>query len=124
YLVTDHSPTLDLQAWQREWGVGDPEEVRGGVVPPQPEPPIRDVTLLQRKAEKPGRGLGKTTGWIHRAQLQRKNVRMIGGVSYDHITPEGLWVTVDGAAQLIEADTIVLCAGQISRRSLADDLIA
>ncbi|WP_428575891.1 FAD-dependent oxidoreductase [Piscinibacter sp.] len=123
FLVTPagHSPTLNLKEWLAEWGVADPAEVRGGVARPQPAPPARKVTLLQRKAGKLGKGLGKTTGWIHRAALQMKQVEMIGGVNYERITPQGLFVTygekrADG--QLIECDTVVLCAGQEPLREL------
>jgi 2,4-dienoyl-CoA reductase (NADPH2) len=118
------SPTLDLDLWRREWGVGDPAEVRGGLVTPEPEAPAREVWLLQRKAEKPGRGLGKTTGWIHRAALAAKSVKMIGGVGYERIVPEGLVIRRDGAEELVPVDTVVLCAGQVPARGLADDLTA
>ncbi|HUR40874.1 MAG TPA: NADPH-dependent 2,4-dienoyl-CoA reductase, partial [Verrucomicrobiae bacterium] len=80
YLVQDgHSPTLDLAEWRKEWGVGDPGETRGGLVQPQISPPARQVTLLQRKATGLGKGLGKTTGWIHRAALKMKRVEMVAG---------------------------------------------
>jgi 2,4-dienoyl-CoA reductase (NADPH2) len=118
------SPALDAALWRREWGVGDPAEVRGGLVAPEPEAPAREVWLLQRKAEKPGRGLGKTTGWIHRAALAAKGVKMIGGVSYERILPEGLVVRRDGVEELIPVDSVVLCAGQVPARGLADDLAA
>lgn len=118
------SPTLDAALWRREWGVGDPAEVRGGLVEPAPEAPAREVWLLQRKAEKPGRGLGKTTGWIHRAALAAKGVKMIGGVSYERILPEGLVVRRGGVEELIPVDSVVLCAGQVPARGLADDLAA
>ncbi|MCU0900961.1 MAG: NADPH-dependent 2,4-dienoyl-CoA reductase [Cypionkella sp.] len=119
-----HSPTEDLALWQREWGVGDPAEVPGGLAQPQPEPPAREVWLLQRKAEKPGRGLGKTTGWIHRAALAAKGVKMLGGVSYTAITEDGLVITRDGVEQLLPVDDVILCAGQVPERGLADALIA
>ncbi len=129
FLVTPpgHSPTLNLEEWLTEWGVADPVAVRGGVVQPRPSPPARKVTLLQRKAGKLGKGLGKTTGWIHRAALQMKQVEMIGGVNYERITPEGLFVTHgqerrDG--QVIACDTIVLCAGQEPLRELQAPLSA
>ncbi|WP_457417822.1 oxidoreductase [Roseateles sp. P5_E7] len=120
-LEAGHSLTLDPAAWRKHWGVGDPEQVRAGLLRPAPEAPTRQITLLQRKAGKPGAGLGKTTGWIHRAALKMKNVDMLASVNYEQITPEGLWVSygekrVD--AQLIEADTIVLCAGQEPLREL------
>ena len=125
YLVTNgHSVTMDPPAWRREWGVGDPMETAGGLTEARPEPAEREVWLLQRKAEKPGRGLGKTTGWIHRAALSAKGVQMLGGISYDRITDEGLWITRDGAAQLLPVDDVVLCAGQVSERGLYDRLIA
>ena len=129
YLVTDHSPTENLPDWMVEWGVGDPAQARGGLRPegPQPDAPVRQVTLLQRKAEKLGKRLGKTTGWIHRAGLQMKNVEMIGGVNYEKIDSAGLHIS-KGVERtdptVIAADTIVLCAGQLPERSLADGLIA
>lgn len=129
YLVTGDSPTENLPDWLEEWGVGDPAQTRGGLRPegPQPDAPVRQVTLLQRKSEKLGKRLGKTTGWIHRAGLQMKNVQMIAGVNYEKIDAEGLHIS-HGEAQenpkVIAADTIVLCAGQVSERSLADILIA
>ena len=73
YLVqADGSPTLDRSRWMAEWGVDAHFEAAGGLVPPQPEPPARQVWLLQRTAGKPGAKLGKTTGWIHRATLKAK----------------------------------------------------
>jgi 2,4-dienoyl-CoA reductase (NADPH2) len=121
------SPAEDTALWQREWGVADPATHRGGLAPegPQPGPPARQITLLQRKAEKLGRRLGKTTGWIHRAALQMKGVEMIGGVNYERIDAEGLHVSFGEARErptLIAADTVVLCAGQEPERSLADAL--
>ncbi|WP_299917051.1 NADPH-dependent 2,4-dienoyl-CoA reductase [uncultured Roseobacter sp.] len=130
YLVHEGtSPTESLPDWMREWGVADPAEHRSGLAPegPQPHAPARQVTLLQRKAEKPGKRLGKTTGWIHRAALAMKNVKMIGGVNYERIEDGGIMVSHGEAREnptLIAADTIVLCAGQLSDRSLADTLEA
>jgi 2,4-dienoyl-CoA reductase (NADPH2) len=129
YLVTDESPTEDLDEWLQEWGVGDPAKTRGGLRPegPKPDAPVRQVTLLQRKSEKLGKRLGKTTGWIHRAGLQMKNVQMVGGVNYEKIDADGLHVSHGETREnpkLIAVDTIVLCAGQLPERSLADELIA
>ena len=130
YLVhQDESPTEVPELWRREWGVADPALHRGGLAPegPRPEPAARDVVLLQRKAEKPGKRLGKTTGWIHRASLQMKGVKMVAGVNYEGIDAQGLHVTFGETREnptLIEVDTVVLCAGQEVERSLADDLLA
>jgi 2,4-dienoyl-CoA reductase (NADPH2) len=128
YLVQDgRSPTEDLPEWLLEWGVADPEEHRSGLAPegPRPTPPARQVTLLQRKAQALGKGLGKTTGWIHRATLKMKHVEFVGGVNYEKIDADGLHVSFGEAREnptLIAADTIVLCAGQLSERTLADAL--
>ncbi len=116
------SPTLDLDLWRTEWGVADPETTRGGVTAPRPAAPARDVTLLQRKAQALGKGLGKTTGWIHRASLRMKQVDMVGGAAYERIDETGLHISLGDETRVIEADTIVLCAGQVSERSLADAL--
>ncbi|NOX73937.1 MAG: FAD-dependent oxidoreductase, partial [Alphaproteobacteria bacterium] len=104
-------------------------EIRGGLRAegPQPHAPARQVTLLQRKAQKLGKGLGKTTGWIHRSALKMKNVEMVAGVNYERIDSDGLHVSYGEAREnptLIEVDTIVLCAGQLPERTLADALEA
>ena len=123
FLTVTESPTLDPAEWAREWGVGDPARTPGGIARPQPAPPARQVTLLQRKPEKPGRHLGRTTGWIHRAALAAKGVRMLGGVNYEEITAAGVRISHGPGRErpeLIAADTVVLCAGQVSERGLAD----
>ncbi len=121
------SPTLDAKEWRQEWGVTDPQEARGGLTTPAPTPPARQVTLLQRKTGKLGAGLGKTTGWIHRATLAAKGVTMLGGVNYERITDEGLVISFGEDhrhERLVEADTIVLCAGQEPLRALEAELVA
>jgi|TARA_R110000850_G_scaffold26345_6_gene75496 2,4-dienoyl-CoA reductase (NADPH2) len=128
HLVHDgNSTTTNLPEWMKEWGVTDPESHRSGLAPegPRPHAPARKVTMLQRKTTKLGKGLGKTTGWIHRASLTMKNVEMIGGVNYEKIDADGLHISFGPSRdnpQLIAADTIVLCAGQLSDRTLADTL--
>ncbi|MEO0380349.1 MAG: NADPH-dependent 2,4-dienoyl-CoA reductase [Pseudomonadota bacterium] len=123
------SPTENLPEWMTEWGVSDPAVNRGGLAPdgPKPEAPARAVTLLQRKAEKHGKRLGKTTGWIHRAALNMKDVQFVGGVNYERIDVSGLHVSFGETRDnptLIEADDIILCAGQVPDRSLAEALEA
>ena len=96
FLVQDApSPTTNLEEWLAEWGVSDPGTARGGVagIRPRVGPPAREVTLLQRKSGKLGAGLGKTTGWIHRATLKMKGVQMINGVNYERIDDRGLLIT-------------------------------
>ena len=134
------STTTDLPAWLREWGVADPGQHRGGVVRPQPEPAVRQVTLMQRKAGKHGAALGKTTGWIHRAALKMKGVEMLAGVNYERIIGSagsagsagkgngvGLFVTFGARRErgtLLDFDTLVLCAGQRPLRELQAPLQA
>ncbi len=129
FLVTGDSPTEHLPDWLREWGVSDPETHRAGLSPegPKPEAALREVVMLQRKAEKPGKRLGKTTGWIHRAALKMKGVQSVTGVNYEGIDDEGLHISFGDARdrpEVIACDTVVLCAGQVSARGLADALEA
>ncbi len=109
-----------LADWEREWGI-DPNpyySTEGGLVRAQVHPPVREIFLLQRKTTSLGAGLGKTSGWVHRAQLNKHHVRMLRGVSYERVTSEGLWIIVDGQEQLLRVDTVVVCAGQESVREL------
>ncbi|MDG2474606.1 MAG: FAD-dependent oxidoreductase, partial [Paracoccaceae bacterium] len=129
FLVSDKtSSTLNLPKWLLEWGVVDPELVRGGVRPKGLEfsLPEREVSLFQRKNEKIGRRLGKTTGWIHRESLRRKHVKMISGVKYEKISSEGLtlsYVDLEKDQETLAFDTIILCVGQEPERTLFEKLL-
>ncbi|GHD75150.1 FAD-dependent oxidoreductase [Vogesella fluminis] len=118
------SPSLDVAAFMREWGVDMDIATAGGLAAsgPQPHPSPRQVYLLQRKSSKVGEGLGKTTGWIHRSSLLMKRVQMIAGVSYERIDDAGLHVTIKGETQLLAVDNIILCAGQEPLRELQQPL--
>jgi 2,4-dienoyl-CoA reductase (NADPH2) len=128
FLVHDGpSPSLDVGAWMQEWGVADPARARGGVVAQRPHPSPRQVHLLQRKSTGVGKGLGKTTGWIHRAALKARRVETIAGVNYESIDERGLNITFGEkreAPRRLEVDTIVLCAGQEPLRELVEPLAA
>ncbi|MDM1485973.1 NADPH-dependent 2,4-dienoyl-CoA reductase [Acinetobacter towneri] len=109
-----------LVDWQREWGV-DPNPnyvTEGGILAAEVHPPIREIYLLQRKTTALGAGLGKTSGWVHRAQLKKHAVRMLRGVQYKAISNEGLWIEMAGQSQLLRVDSIVVCAGQESVKDL------
>ena len=120
------SPSLDVGRFFDEWGVDRDISVRGGVAgrKPQLEPAAREIYLLQRRTTKPGKDLGKTTGWIHRVSLRNRGVNMIPGVTYRHIDDDGLHIEVDGERRCLEVDNVVLCTGQVSRRDLHDELEA
>ncbi|EME71256.1 2,4-dienoyl-CoA reductase [Paramagnetospirillum caucaseum] len=121
YLVGEDHET-DFNA---EWGIDRAFTARGGLAEPVAPPPARRaITMLQRKADRPGAALGKTTGWIHKAHLQRHHVDMLAGVAYRRIDDKGLHITVNGEERLVEADTVIVCIGQEPRRDLADELKA
>lgn len=128
YLTVEGSPTLDLREWKREWGVdADDERLRGQLGEPRPAPAAREVVLLQRKTTPFGKGLGRTTGWVHRAAVRARGVEQIGGVNYERIDDDGLHVSFGPERQrgrVIPVDNIVVCAGQESVRDLLDELRA
>ncbi len=122
------SPTLNLTKWMEKWGVVDPEKERGGVLPKSEitlNTSSKEIFLLQRKNEKIGKRLGKTTGWIHRKSLEKKNVKMFAGVNYEQITKDGLLISFGEEKkdlQTLKVDSIIICAGQISEISLVEKL--
>ena len=121
------STSLDREAFWKEWGIDLGLEARGGVagIQAQPHAAAREVFLLQRKKSKVGDGLGKTTGWIHRAGLKNKNVQMLNSVEYLKIDDAGLHVSIAGGEpQLLPVDTVIVCAGQEPLRELHDGLVA
>jgi 2,4-dienoyl-CoA reductase (NADPH2) len=121
FLTHEHG--LDLAAWRAEWGVTD----RGALTEPMPAPSPRTVYLLQRKESRIGKGLGKTTGWVHRAALKAKQVQELTGVNYERIDDAGLHITFGPKHErprVLEVDTVVICAGQEPVRELVDELRA
>lgn len=120
YLL--HDANEPLEDWMRRWGVTDPALERGGLTTKVKAPPRREVYLLQRKETALGKGLGKTTGWVHRATLQDSGVTMLKGVEYVRIDDEGLHITVAGAPRVLNVDTVLLCAGQNPVRDLVAPL--
>jgi len=113
-----------IEAFAKEWGIDRSLEARGGVEGIEPQPPesAREIWLLQRRAGKPGKALGKTTGWIHRLSLRHRGVHMLGNVNYERIDDQGLHISIDGEKQVLEVDHVVVCAGQVSNRDLAESL--
>ena len=120
YLLHDEQATLPmpLAQWTREWGVDLTVSTPGGLTAPVAATPRRRIWLLQRKTTRPGAGLGKTSGWVHRATLLRGGVTMLAGVQYERIDDAGLHITVGGQAQVLEVDHVIICAGQDSLAEL------
>ncbi len=116
----DEDSSQDIPAFMARWGVDMSLQARGGVagMTRKPQPSPRQVYLLQRKASKIGAGLGKTTGWIHRADLKMNGVQTMSNCDYQKIDDEGLHLNVNGQPQVLPVDNIVICAGQISRNEL------
>ena len=120
FLLHDprHALPLALDVWAKEWGVDMQVGTPGGLAPPVQPEPVRQLYLLQRKTSRPGAGLGKTSGWVHRAVLARNGVVMLAGVQYDRIDDQGLHITVGGEQRLLSVDNVVICAGQDSLAEL------
>ena len=119
------SPTLDVETWKQHWGVVEAdEEHRGGVITRPSAPARREVHLLQRKESRIGATLGRTTGWVHRAELRHAGVIQHRGVTYRHVDEQGLHILEGEEATVLDVDTVVICAGQESVNELADELTA
>ena len=114
----DFTQQQPLEEWLHEWGVDFNSAEPGGLEKPDVTPPAREVYLLQRKPTSLGKDLGKTSGWVHRAVLQKKGVKMLKGCSYEKIDDQGLHITQGDEPVLLEVDTVVLCAGQESLKAL------
>ena len=112
FLVEEHSLTNEPERWLKSWGVDKEYKQAGGLLEATIGQPAREIFLLQRKTTKVGKGLGKTTGWIHRSALQKKQVQMIAGVDYVKIDDQGLHIQVNDKPQILDVDHIILCAGQ------------
>jgi len=125
YLThSGEASSLNIPAFMKEWGIDMTFGSRSGIegVKAQPEPSPREVYLLQRKSSKVGSGLGKTTGWIHRAGLVMKGVRMMPSCDYEKIDDAGLHLTVGGETKVLDVDNIIICAGQDPLRELTKGL--
>ena len=120
YLTTPEGPpeSQDIDAFLGAWGIDKNVATAGGLKRPVPEKIAREVYLLQRKTTMHGRNLGRSTGWIHRLTIEKRNVHTIGGVTYRKIDDHGLHITVDGEDRLLEVDNVVVCAGQEPNRDL------
>lgn len=125
FLCERQSSTLNPDKWLQQWGIDKTYQHAGGLTEPHSDSTDhRKVFLLQRKTSKMGKGLGKTTGWIHRLVLKQHDVKMKTGVSYDKFDDAGLHIRVGETAEVLAVDNVVLCAGQESNRTLVDEMKA
>ncbi|MBU2882200.1 FAD-dependent oxidoreductase [Psychrosphaera sp. B3R10] len=123
-LTQPKSHTLDLEHWLAYWGVDTDYSERGAIKKQKEDQPTRKIYLMQRKNTKVGAGLGKTSGWVHRMELKRSGVDMMAGVEYKALTEEGLEIIIDGETRILDVDNVIVCAGQLSNTTLADELKA
>ena len=124
FLTHAHDDKSEAERFNDEWGIDPTYANRGGLKPVVDEKSPRRVFLLQRKSSKVGDGLAKTTGWIRRTLLKKRGVKMLAGVDYERIDAAGLHITINGEPKTLPVDTIVVCAGQESRRELQEPLAA
>ncbi len=123
YLTHEgESGSLNPEKFYEEWGIDTQYEHVGGLKQPKVETSEREIYLLQRKTAVVGAGLGKTTGWIHRAGLKNRQVKMLAGVQYNKVDDQGLHITIDGQPSVLEVDHVVICAGQESFTAMYDQL--
>lgn len=118
------SPSMNVEHYMKEWGVDMDYSQPGANMQPKPTPPAREIYLLKRSTGKHGKGLGKTTGWIHRASLAMKQVKMMANVEYQKVDDAGLHIAINGETQVLPVDHVVVCAGQEPLRDLFDTLEA
>jgi 2,4-dienoyl-CoA reductase (NADPH2) len=123
YLVEQEELTVHLDKWLAHWGIDKEYKTPGALIPKQEVKPEREVFLLQRKTSKVGKGLGKTTGWVHRSSLVNHKVQMMNGVSYDKIDDEGLHISIGTKTMVLAVDNVVVCAGQEPFRALEASLL-
>ncbi len=122
FLSENQSTTLQPDKWLKQWGIDKSYQSRGGLRLPELPQTERQLYMLQRKNSKMGQRLGKTTGWIHRAVLKQHHVKMLNGVTYEKFDEQGLHISIDGQAQCLDVDNLVLCAGQESNRNGLDEI--
>ncbi|PHM27469.1 FAD-dependent oxidoreductase [Xenorhabdus budapestensis] len=120
------SSSLSSHAFSQEWGIDQTLSHRGGLQPEGAHMELspRKIYLLQRKDSKVGEGLGKTTGWVHRASLLMRGVTMLNSVQYLKIDDQGLHILRNGEQQCLEVDNVIICAGQEPLKELYQPLQA
>jgi 2,4-dienoyl-CoA reductase (NADPH2) len=118
YLLGDKAATLDPKEFLAHWGISEAQDVPGGLAVPAAARPARSITMMKRSLTPFGSTLGRTTGWVHRAELARHGVRMLKGVEYRRVDDAGVHIVVDGVPSVVAADTVVVCAGQVATREL------
>ena len=116
------SSSLNISSFLKEWGVDQEYKNRGAIAVVEKVTSAREIYLLQRSKGKPGGKLGKTTGWIHRSSLKKRNVKMMNGVKYERIDDQGLHILRNDQPELLKVDHVIICAGQEPLKDLLEPL--
>ena len=119
FLTAERETTIERPAFESHWGISENRSSPGGLAAPVTAKARHRITMMKRSTTPFGHTLGRTTGWVHRAELARHGVRMLKGVQYQRIDEAGVHVLMDGKESVVEADTVIVCAGQTPRRELA-----
>lgn len=125
YLAHEgESTSQNIDAWLKEWGIDKTLEARSGIegIKPENHPSPREIFMFKRSKGKFGGNLGKTTGWIHRAVLKKKNVKFINEVQYTKIDDKGLHYIQNEEQKVLEVDNVIICAGQLPFKELLEPL--
>ncbi len=122
-LIADDEKNAREDKWYELWGVDKQYRNRGGLLNEKVNHEARrTVYLLQRKDEKPGKNLARTTGWIRRLTLRKAGVKMLSDLSYEKIDDSGLHIVHQGKNETLAVDHIIICAGQQSETALYNQL--
>lgn len=125
YLTHEgESSSQNIDLWLKEWGIDKTLSARSGIegVSPAIETSPREIFMFKRSKGKFGGNLGKTTGWIHRSTLKKKNVQFINRVTYTKIDDVGLHYIQNEEAKTLEVDHVIICAGQTPFKELLQPL--
>ncbi len=123
-FLAEHNPEIAMETptYMKEWGVDMSYAKAGATMPAEDTPSARKIYLLKRSTGKHGKGLGKTTGWIHRASLKKKEVEMHSQCEYLKMSDHGFTIKVGGELKILEVDNVVICAGQEKYETISKDL--
>ncbi|SEB54441.1 2,4-dienoyl-CoA reductase (NADPH2) [Paramicrobacterium humi] len=95
--------------------------VEHGLAAGFPPASARAVTIMRRNGPI-GAGMGLTTRWAAVQAIRAAGVETLTGVDYRRMESSGLRVGIDGVERLVEADTVVVAAGQVPHTILSAEL--
>ncbi|RHX88816.1 FAD-dependent oxidoreductase [Leptospira stimsonii] len=110
-LTEDHDPTLE--SYSKKYNINS---YTNAVI--QPHRSKREVAIFRRNG-KHGAGLGPTTFWALKQELEASGVEFFQGLNYKEITKDGIKVVLkNGEEVLYPCDSLILCVGQEKETAL------